>query len=159
VFCYRGASGSRVYLDDLGPHWPEHACTKNARRLGGWRERALIHDPWQPIAPRNEGEVMGIIEAHNRKNPASKMRFGHRSVEEWSLFLVTDIERSGDRTVAHGRYVASDEGKYQFCFHSDRQFLETGDLVTVRGLEISFFDTETLSAVTFTHGSRIHHPA
>ncbi|WP_157934310.1 hypothetical protein [Microvirga ossetica] len=155
MFCYRSPSGSRVYLNDLGPQWREHVCTANARRLGGWRERNLIHDPWEPITPRTQDEILRIIEAINRMGPRSKMSFGRRSAEEWLLFLVTDIERSGDRTVAKGRYVASDEGKYQFSFCSERPFLEPGDLVSVKGLEISFFDAGTMSAVTFTHGDRI----
>lgn len=50
VFYYQNAFGSRVFFDSLGPPWPKHHCTDNAR----WRADKIhrILSPSKPPRPR-----------------------------------------------------------------------------------------------------------
>jgi hypothetical protein len=151
VFYYQNSFGSRVYFDDLGPPWPKHPCTDNPVPKQG-----IVHDPWKPITQRNKGEIQEIIEAANQTGLLRSKRFGEYSAAEWSLVLVEEVLRSGELHLVKGYYIDSAEHRrVEFSFYSEQSLLESGDMVSVKGREVSFFNRKMMTPVFFRSGDRI----
>lgn len=151
VFFYANSFGSRVYFDDLGPPWPKHPCTDYPRA-----RRPLVHDTWRPITRRKSGDIQELIDAGNTLGFLKNKQFGVRARSDWSLIVVEEAARSGERTDVKGSLIDSRDGtRIQFyCFSVDPLF-EPGDLISVAGSEFSFVSKETLVEVRFRIGDRI----
>ena len=147
VYFYANEHGSRVFFDDLGPPWPKHHCTDNPR---------------EPVYPRGaptrrtRGLMQELIAAANAAGLFKNKVFGRRIPEEWSLLVVVTVDRHGDENTVAAEFLDSQNGETtQFKCQSTDPILEPGDLVNMKGSEISFVHKATLIPVTFMDGAMI----
>jgi hypothetical protein len=149
VFYYQNAFGSRVFFDDLGPPWPKHPCTDNPMN-------SLSGVAWAPIARRKKGEIQELIAAGNATGLFQQKRFGQLTASEWTLLVVEDVLRSGEREVVRAAIIDSAEPKLvQFSCFSPTLVFNLGDFVSKRGSEFSFFDRSNMQTVNFRDGARL----
>lgn len=151
VFYYANQFGSRVYFDDLGPPWPKHPCTDQPRT-----RQPLIHDAWKPITRRKRGEIQELIGAANTLGFLKNKQFGVRSKADWSLTVIEEVVRSGERNDVKASLIDSADGARVtfYCFSSEPLF-ESGDMISISGSEFSFVEKENLAEVRFRNGDRI----
>jgi hypothetical protein len=154
VYFYANQFGSRVYFDDLGPPWPKHPCTDNPRqRIEAHREApgALI--------PRKLGLRRELIEAANVTGMLRGKAAGARSGREWTLLVITLVDRRGEKNTVEAEYLdsLSHETTEFTCLSSEAVF-EVGDLISKKDNQLSFVHKGTLAAVTFVDGGKVSLP-
>jgi hypothetical protein len=151
VFYYQNSFGSRVYFDELGPPWTKHPCTDNLRSSA-----AIAHPKWTPITKRTKGEVREIIEYANVVGLLQQKQFGERKPNDWSLLLIEEANRSGERNEVRASVLDSfDEKVVRFFCYSEAPLFEPGEFMSMRGNEISFFDQQTMTTFTVAIGERV----
>jgi hypothetical protein len=151
VYFYANRFGSRVFFDELGPPWPKHPCTDNPRR------RADFHAESRPRPSRRaRGSAMELVEAASLSGMAIGKLFGQRRRDEWSPAVVISVERKGDENRVVAEHLDSnDYERFSFTCFSEDPVLAEGDLLSVRGLEVSFVHPDTLETVIVRSGARI----
>ena len=102
VFFYANQFGSRVYFDDLGPPWPKHPCTDNPRRH-------IATHAEQSGAPtiRPKGLMQELITAANAVGHFRGKAPGVRAPHDWTLLVVTAIERQGEKNTVKAEFLDS----------------------------------------------------
>jgi hypothetical protein len=146
VYFYANENGSRVFFDDLGPPWPKHACTDNPREPA----------PRGPPMRRTRGMMQELITAANTAGLFKNKVFGRRIPTEWTLLLVVEVERDGDVYAITAEFLDSQSGETtQFRYRSTEPVLEPGDLVNMKGDEISFVHKGALIPIIFENGATI----
>ncbi len=149
VFFYANAAGSRVYFDDLGPPWPKHPCTDNARR-------SILLNATQTDRPtrRSKGEVKELLSAASTAGLSRFRSFGKRYEGEWTLVVILAVDRRGQENRVEGEFLDSETNEaFWFTCRSETPLFEVGEFVSVNGKQISFVDRETLLPVAFENGS------
>jgi hypothetical protein len=151
VYFYANQFGSRVYFDELGPPWPKHPCTDNPRVRSVFRAEAVT-----PPSRRVRGTAIELVEAANMSGMALGKTFGRRRPGEWSLAIVTSVDRQGDEHQVVAEHLDSMTFEsFTFTYMAEEPLLQVGDMVSVRGAELSFLNPLTLQPVSIRSGGRI----
>ncbi len=154
VFFYANQFGSRVYFDDLGPPWPKHPCTDNPRR----QTAAYSGSNGAPTI-RPKGLMQELITAANTAGLTRGKIVGVRVAHDWTLLVVTSIERRGEKNTVRAEFLDSlnHEATEFICFSSKPVF-EIGDFFSKKGNAISFLHKETLTPIVFAVGGFVSLP-
>jgi hypothetical protein len=154
VYFYANQFGSRVYFDDLGPPWPKHPCTDNPRQ----KIEAHEEPSGAPI-PRKLGLMRELIEAANVTGMLRGKAAGVRSGREWTLLVITSVDRRGERNTVKAEYLDSlSHETTAFTCRSSEPIFEVGDLISKKDNQFSFVHEGTLAAVTFVEGGMVSLP-
>ncbi|WP_316186488.1 hypothetical protein [Bradyrhizobium sp. SZCCHNRI2014] len=147
VYFYANEHGSRVFFDDLGPPWPKHPCTDIPRDYV---------PKTQSPKRRTRGTALELISAANIAELFKNKVFGRRAADEWTPLVVLDVERRGEQNSVAAEFLDSREGESTtFTCQSASHILEPGDLINMKGDEVSFVHKEALRPVTFKIGGAV----
>lgn len=139
VFYYQNSFGSRVYFDALGPPWPKHPCTDNATRHA---TPVVLHS--ERPTRRARGIMMELLDAF-RVVEGKGADDDQRGVDVWRLILIRAISRSGWRNSVSAAFVQPDDDSFiAFSFDSTTQVAQEGDIISLKGDEISLFDVTAM---------------
>jgi hypothetical protein len=138
VYYYANANGSRVYFDQLGHPWPKHPCTDNGREPSVPNIQPKMFDADKRRKLILAAQISGLIKT-------SLVVTTRQKQAEWNPVAATAVTKGEFFTKVTAEFLLTTQALQQITFwvSAREASLSVGDLFSLRGSEISFFDKST----------------
>lgn len=150
VFFYANKFGSRVFFDNLGPPWPKHPCTNKPNLKIDDNDFKNVR-----IEIRTNGLRQELFAAESIAINKRSRQYGQRGYD-WNPIVIMNISRSGIKNIIEAEFIESlSHETLNFTCYSTDPLFNDGDILSVKGNEISFVHPISLSPIIFLKGGSV----